>query len=286
VTEENATAPWFLDVADHVLAQVDPANNQVLASFKVPDDAVVVAPAAGSLWLARTDAGVVERRDPRDGHVITTITLETGLRAGMAVSPGTVWVASGKGNHVWRISTATNRVTATITVGQFPRSLAVSGTSLWVCSRDDEQGLWRIDTDTNQVVAKVEVTGGVAPCGGVSVAPDGAVWVINWNDATDENTLVRVDPDANIVTDAIPLGTGVAFGFASQTSAIWAVSSTNNTLLRVDPQAHRLDGQLSLDHQPVQVVFAGNALWAQAGVTDSSGNLVASSHIWRLTPVS
>jgi YVTN family beta-propeller protein len=286
VTEENATAPWFLDVADHVLAQVDPANNQVLASFKVPDDSVVVASADNSLWLARTNAGVVERRDPHDGHVLTTITLETGLRAGMAVSPGTVWVASGKGNHVWRIDTATNRVTATINVGQFPRSLAVGGNALWVCSRDDEQGLWRIDTETNQVVAKVEVTGGVAPCGGVSVASDGAVWVINWNDATDENTLVRVDPDANIVTDSIPLGTGVAFGFVSQTSAIWAVSSTNNTLLRVDPQKHRLAGQLKLDNQPVQVVFAGNALWAQAGVTDSSGNLVNGSYIWRLTPVS
>jgi YVTN family beta-propeller protein len=195
-------------------------------------------------------------------------------------------VASGKGNHVWRIDTATNRVTAIINVGQFPRSLAVGGNALWVCSRDDAQGLWRIDTETNQVVAKVGVTGGVAPCGGVSVASDGAVWVINWNDATDENTLVRVDPDANIVTDSIPLGTGVAFGFVSQTSAIWAVSSTHNTLLRVDPQKHRLVGQLKLDHQPVQVVFAGNALWAQAGVTDSSGNLVNGSYIWRLTPAS
>jgi virginiamycin B lyase len=282
----NATAPWFLDVVDHVLAQVDPGSNQVVTSFEVPDDAFVVASAADSLWLARTTAGVVERRDPHDGRVIKTIPLEPGLRAGMTVSPGTVWVASGKGNHVWRIDTATNRVTATITVGQFPRGLAVSGNSLWVCSRDDVQGLWRIDTDTNQVVAKIDVTGGVAPCGGVSIAPDGAVWVINWNDSTDENTLVRIDPGTNTITGAVPLGTAVTFGFVAQTNVIWAVSSTNKTLLRADPQALRLTGQLALDDQPVQLVFAGNALWAQTGITDSGGSLVAGSRIWRIAPTS
>jgi YVTN family beta-propeller protein len=280
----NGTAPWFLDVVDHVLAQVDPASDQVVASFKVPDDVYVAVSTAGSLWLARTTAGVVERRDPHDGHIVATITLEPGLRAGMVVSPGTVWVASGKGNHIWRINTSTNRVTATITVGQFPRGLAVSGNTLWVCSRDDQQGLWRIDMDTNQVVAKVDVTGGVTECGGVSVAPDDAVWVINWNDSTDENTLLRVDSSANTTTDSVPLGTGVAFGFVAQTTAIWAVSSTNKTLLRANPQAHRLVGQMPLDDQPVQAMFAGGALWAQAGETDGGGGLVPGAHLWRMTP--
>jgi YVTN family beta-propeller protein len=282
----NTTAPWFLDVVDHVLAQVDPASNQVVASLKVPDDVYTAEYAAGSLWLARTTAGAVERRDPHDGHIIETIPLETGLRAGMAVSPGTVWVASGKGNHVWRIDTATNRVSATISVGQFPRSLAISGDTLWVCSRDDEQGLWRIDIATNQVVAKIEVTEGVAPCGGVAVAPDGTVWVINWNDATDENTLIRVDPSANLPTDAVSLGAGVAFGFVAQANAIWAVSSTQKTLLRANPQTHRLTGQLAVADQPAQVMFAGGTLWAQSGETDSGGGLVPGARLWRITPAS
>jgi YVTN family beta-propeller protein len=279
----NGTAPWFLDVVDHVLAQVDPASNQVVASFKVPDDVYVATSAAGSLWLARTTSGVVERRDPHDGHIIATITVEPGLRAGMVVSPGTVWVASGKGNHIWRINTSTNRVTATITVGQFPRGLAVSGNALWVCSRDDQQGLWRIDMDTNQVVAKVDVTGGVTECGGVSVSPDGAVWVINWNDSTDENTLVRVDSSANTTTDSVPLGTGIAFGFAVQTNAIWVVSSDSKTLLEIDPARNSNVGHLALDSQPVQAMFAEGALWAQAGSTDSGGSLVAGSRLWHIS---
>jgi YVTN family beta-propeller protein len=292
----NATAPWFLDAVDHRLTQVDPASNQLLASYRVANDGDVAPLADGSLWLALTDTGVVQRLDPHDGHLIATVELEVGLRGGMAVSPGAVWVASGRNDHVWRIDTATNRVAEVLTVGQFPRSVAVSGDSLWVCSRDDPQGLWRIDTTTNQVVAKIDVTEKApaktsAQCGGVAAAPDGSVWVINWNDSSLESDLLHIDPTSNTVVASTNLGAGVAFNFAATNDSVWAVSSDlvsknqTYTLLRADPRTDSLVGKLSLDRQPVSVMFAGDALWAQAGMTDDSGALLAGGRLWRITPM-
>jgi YVTN family beta-propeller protein len=291
----NTTAPWFLDAVDHRLTQVDPASNRVMASFRVSNDGALATSADGSLWLALASSGEVQRLDSGDGNVIATVALEVGLRGGMAVSPGAVWVASGRNNHVWRIDTATNRVAQVLTVGAFPWSVAVSGNSLWVCSRDDPEGLWRIDTTTSQVVAKIDVTEkapGKTPsqCGGVAAAPDGSIWVINSNDSSLESDLLHVDPTSNTVVAAAHLGAGVAFSFAVTDDAVWAVSSDlvsknhSYSLLRADPRSGALAGKLTLDRQPVGVTFAGDALWAQSGVTDDSGAPLASGYLWRITP--
>jgi YVTN family beta-propeller protein len=301
--QSNANAPWFLDAVDHRLTQVDPTSNQVLASFRVASDGDVATSADGSLWLALTTVGVVQRLDSQDGHVIASVELEAGLLGGMAVSPGAVWVASARDNHVWRIDTTTNRVAQMLTVGQFPWSMAVSGNSLWVCSRDDTQGLRRIDTRTNQVVATIDVTeqapGKVSSkCGGVVAAPDGSVWVINHNVASLESDLLRIDPTSDTVGSSTNLGAGVAPSFAATNDAVWVVSadlmSKNHsyTLLRADARTGAIVGELALelqpvivvDLQPVSVVFAGNALWAQSGVTDDLGLPLASNRLLRIAP--
>jgi streptogramin lyase len=296
--QSNATAPWFLDAVDHRLTQVDLASNQVLASYRVANDADVATSSVGSLWLALTTSGEVQRLDPRDGHVIETVILEAGLRGGMAVSPGAIWVASGRNNHVWRIDIATNRVAQMLTVGAFPRGIAVSENSLWVCSRDDAQGLWRIDTTTNQVIAKIDVTETApgktpAQCAGVAAAPDGSVWVINSNPSSLESDLLHIDPTSDtVVGTPARLGAGVVSNFAVTDDAIWVASSAlvsksrMYSLLRADARTGAIVGKLSLDQQPVSVTFAGDALWAQAGITDDSGAPLAGGSLWRITPTS
>ena len=296
----NTTAPWFLDAIDHRFAQVDPASNQVLASYRVANDGDVATSADGSLWLALTSSGEVQRLDPRTGAAIATVGLEAGLRGGVVASPGAVWVASGRNNHVWRIDTATNRVAQMLTVGAFPWSMVVSGDSLWVCSRDDPQGLWRIDTTTNQVIAKIDVTEtapGKVPsqCSGVATAPDGSVWVINGNPSSLESDLLHIDPTSNtIIGTPTLLGAGVASGFAVTAEGIWIVSndlandlaSKNHsyTLHRADPHTGALIGNLSLEQQSSSVMSTGGALWAQSSITDDSGAPLAGNVLWRITP--
>jgi YVTN family beta-propeller protein len=221
----------------------------------------------------------------------------------MAVSPGAVWVASGRNDHVWRIDTATNRVAQVLSVGAFPWSLAVSGNSLWVCSRDDSHGLWRIDTTTNQVVAKIDVTEqgpGKVPskCGWVAATPDGSIWVTNHNDSSLESDLLRIDPTSYTVGPPTHLGLGVAPSFAATDDAVWVVSADlvaknhTYTLLRADTRTGALVGTLALNLQPISVadlppgsvVFTGAALWAQSGITDDSGAPLASNRLLRITP--
>jgi YVTN family beta-propeller protein len=293
--QSNATAPWFLDAVDHRLTQVDPASNQVLASLRVSNDGDVATSADGSLWLARTTSGEVQRLDPRTGDVVATVELEVGLRGGLAVSPGAIWVASGRNNHVWRIDTATNRVAKMLTVGAFPWSMAVSGDSLWVCSRDDAQGLWRIDTTTDQVTAKIDVTEqapGKTPsqCSGVAAAPDGSVWLISSNPSSLESDLFHLDPTNNTIGTPAHLGAGVASSFAVTAEGVWIVSndlaSKNHTYIlhRADPLTGVLVGNLSLNQQSNSVMVAGGALWAQSSVTDDSGAPLAGIVLWRVMP--
>jgi YVTN family beta-propeller protein len=284
-TVPAATGVWFLDAVDHRVTQVNSADNDIVASFPVPTDAYVLASTADALWITRNTAGTVERLDPHTGQVVATIPLLPHLRAGIALSANAVWVASGTNNTIWRIDTRTNRVVATIPVGMFPRSLAVGDGSLWVCTGHDTPGLWRIDLNTNRVVAKIDVSENqTSQCGGVAVAPDGSVWVINYYSDDDTNDLLRINPQTNAITATVALGKDVTFGLVAQANAIWAVSDVRQVLLRIDPQMNRLIGSLSLKSQPVAMALEGGALWIQGGITDDSGSLVAGGRLWRITP--
>jgi YVTN family beta-propeller protein len=50
-----------------------------------------------------------------------------------------VWVANVEDNSVARIDPATARVTRTVAVGSDPSALAVSGGTLWVASDGDNE---------------------------------------------------------------------------------------------------------------------------------------------------
>jgi YVTN family beta-propeller protein len=282
-TPPEAAGVWFLDVVDHRATQVNPTTNTVVASIPVPSDVYVLGATADALWVTRNSAGTVERLDPHTGHVIATIPLQPHLRIGITFSANSLWVASGANNTVWRIDTRTNRVVAKIAVGAFPQSVAVGDGTLWVCNGHEIPGLWRIDLNTSRVVAKIDVSEGrVSDCGGVAVAPDGSVWVINYYSDDDTNDLLRINPQANAVIASIPLGKDVAFGLVAEDDAIWAVSDVRQVLLRVDPQTNRLLGSMALNKQPVFAVLEGGVLWVQSGITDDSGSFVAGGRLWRI----
>ena len=83
-----------------------------------------------------------------------------------------MWVANSRDATVWRIDPATNRVVATITVGEGPSGVAVApgGTSVWV-SNALSGTLSKIDPTVGKVVKSVPV--GDQPQG-VAVSADAA----------------------------------------------------------------------------------------------------------------
>jgi YVTN family beta-propeller protein len=105
-------------------------------------------------------------------------------------------VTSNNTASVSRIDPITNAVTATITVGNGPRLVAVSpdGSSVWV-SNYGSGTVSRINTTTNVATS---ITVGSNPFG-VAVSPDGSsVWVTNNGGTTVSRIIFPPQPPANI----------------------------------------------------------------------------------------
>jgi YVTN family beta-propeller protein len=107
------------------------------------------------------------------------------------------------------IDTATNTVTATISVGEEPIGVAVSpdGSRVYVTNQAGFSTASVIDTATNTVTATIPVG---MEASGVAITPDGSkVYVVN----TRDNTVSVIATATNTVTATIPVGLNpVAFG--------------------------------------------------------------------------
>lgn len=113
---------------------------------------------------------------------------------GVTVLGSKVYVANYRSNNVSVINTATNAVTATISVGAGPRGIIGRGTNIYV-ENFDEGTLSIIDTNTNTVTDTIDI--GHSPAGLSVVGSD--IYVSNFQDGvirifdTNTNTLRLVE---------------------------------------------------------------------------------------------
>ena len=84
----------------------------------------------GAIWVASTDDGVVTRIDPGSGARVD-IPVGAGPSA-LASAAGSVWVSNTAAGTVSRIDASTNKVVATIEIGNAPAGIAEEGGLLWV----------------------------------------------------------------------------------------------------------------------------------------------------------
>ena len=126
-------------------------------------------------------------------------TIHTGGQpGGLRFAAGSVWVGSNRGQEIYRIDPATNRVT-TVQVGRdSPTWLEATDTAVWAASGPTNTVV-RLDPATNRVTADIPV--GTFPVDGV-VGPDGLVWIPNQGD----NSVSRIDPATNKVVDTVKVG--------------------------------------------------------------------------------
>ena len=133
-----------------------------------------------------------------------------GVRNGVAVGEGAVWISNEASGTVSRLDPASGAL-QTITVGNGPAGIAVGEGAVWVANAIDGT-LSRINPGDNSVAAAIPVGHGPS---GVAIAA-GSVWVTNRYDGT----VSRIDPSANHVTDRIRVGETPG-GIASDGSDIW-----------------------------------------------------------------
>ena len=217
--------------------------------------------------------------------------IPVGSRPGVPVAgDGAVWVPNTGDGTISRIDPTSNRVTATIHIGNqlafykrdcelkgsvhsymltsfhvrdcdLPSAVAAGAGSLWVAKNDD-QAVLRMDPKTHQILARVPV--GIVPFD--MAANDSGIWVTAyWADV-----VVRIDPKTNQVVArfTVPDGAG---GLAVSDRAVWVTGTVAGTLTRIDPATNQVVATIPIDCNgpcyqgslPLPVLDTGTAVWVR-----------------------
>lgn len=179
------------------------------------------------------------------------IQIEVGAgTAGVATGAGAVWVTSSSEARVLRIDPGTNRVDASVDVGESPESIAASDDAVWVTHRDSRAT--RIDPSTGSVVATVDVGG---PGGDIAIT-DEAVWITNFEDAT----VSRIDSATNRVVAEIGVGENPT-AIAATRTAVWVANYGSESVATIDPRTNSVVDTIDVGAPPSDLVADQNSVW-------------------------
>jgi streptogramin lyase len=213
-----------------------------------------------------------------------------GQRPGVPVAgEGAVWVPNTADGSVSRIDPRTNRVVATLRIGDqvafyhrdceakwnvhafmgpsfhvrdcdLPSAAAVGAGALWVLKNDDKMVV-RVDPTSERIVARVPLA--FVPFD--IAATNDAVWITGYYD----DAVARIDPRSNrvVATWTVPDG---AAGIAPTDGAIWVASSIAGKVSRIDPATNRLVATIAIDcpvpcegSVPLAIAAGPNAIWVR-----------------------
>jgi serine/threonine protein kinase len=232
---------------------------------------------------------------------VGAVVLAGALAAGIALSlgsdgpakPSTKPTSSPKVDSLQRIDPKTNKLAATIGVGNNPRTVAAGFGRVWVGSADD-QSVLRIDPKTYEINGRRPSTGPNS----IALRP-GEVYVAN-----SDLTLMKIDPatlefqyKANSGYRSVAVGEGaiwtvgarglvrvnhegrsvktIAVGFhpfevVTGAGAVWVLDDKLQMLFKVDPRTNRVD-RIPLGFDPGG---GGVGFW-RVWVTDNGGDALA-----------
>ena len=126
---------WVTSRSQNSVFVIDPRSNQVTQRVNVGSGPTAVAAGFGSVWVANSLDGTVDRIDAlthtpiglvRVGHEPSSLTVD---------DRGSVWVGNESGDSVWRIDAGGDQaVTARVGVGSAPTALAAGQSNVYVAS--------------------------------------------------------------------------------------------------------------------------------------------------------
>jgi virginiamycin B lyase len=175
----------------------------------------------------------------------------------MAVGFGSLWIPDCTDKTLSRVDLETNQVSATILLSPADSEggIAAGSDSIWMMT-DPKGILSRIDPETNREVAEIQVPSGSFVC---VVGEDGAVWVTS----TEHNTVVRVDPKTNLITDRVTVGLQPRFTAAGG-GAIWTLNQGDGTVSRIDVRTKELVTNIDIGAPGSggEIAYGEGFLWA------------------------
>jgi YVTN family beta-propeller protein len=105
-----------------------------------------------ALWVAARRRALIQRVDPKTGVVLKPIRVGRYRSEDIVYSRGWLWIATPEANVVTKVSTS-NYEQIPISVGQFPRQLAVSRDTVYVTNYNSSN-LTMINAKTSEVIGE------------------------------------------------------------------------------------------------------------------------------------
>ena len=232
-------------------------SGRVTGQVHVGSGPAAMAAGAGAVWVANTIDGTVSRIDlsAPDGQA-DTIALNqpqggSARPSAIAVGDGAVWVTDISDSTLERIDPSTNRVVATIPVGNGPDAVTIVGNDVWVAnSLDDTVSV--VAADSDRLAATVPV--GADPSA-LSYG-DGAVWVAD----TESADVVRIDPATRHPIASVSVSSSPSAVVAAA-SGVWVADSLADTVSRINPSTNQVTSTQTVGSTPGGLALSGHDLW-------------------------
>jgi streptogramin lyase len=257
---------WVTAYGSAEVHKVDPATNEVVATFETDGQPCGVVFAGGSLWVGSVKGALIDQIDPSSGEILGRVTTG-GQVYDVQAGYGSVWVVNREGGDVLRIDPATAKIVASVSAGGLLYGLAVNADGVWASSQL-ENTIVHVDPETNEIVDTitdpinqpftfawtpgslwVSHRNGVVsqldtrigkfvarvdtPHDGSSGDPDSAGGFVWYPDGV-SGDLLRIDPEAAKVTAQVPLDKGFSVAQAGFDS-VWVARFGGDGLARIDP---------------------------------------------------
>ena len=153
----SGPSPWVACKEQARVVRVDPKRRKIAASLRLGAPVIAVASGYSSIWAL--DAGsTLYRIRPATARVTKRIALGAGAPYNIWIGAGSVWVVDDRAGQVIRVSAATNRVVARISVGDGPADMVFGDTAAWVINHRD-RGLVRIGLGNNKATRLATIPG-------------------------------------------------------------------------------------------------------------------------------
>ena len=256
---DGAGSVWVADTAAGAVERIDPASGLAVDQILVGGDPGSIASGGGAIWVASSVGATLTRIDPVTESVTQTIALPGSNTSAIAFAGGAVWVADSVARELFEIDAGTGSLQRTLSLDLQPSAVATAAGAIWVTGYDDA-AVEEIDPASGQIIARVHVGNGPVAL----AAAFGSLWVANSLDAT----VSRIDPATRAVTATIPVGSGPT-ALASAAGSVWVANQYSDDASRIDPRSNRVVGTVEVGGTPTSLAVSTVRLWV--GVAADSG---------------
>jgi YVTN family beta-propeller protein len=134
------------------LVPIDPKTGRLGTVVSYPYGIMSMTSSPSALWVAARRRAMIQRVDPHTGQLVKSIRVGRSRSEDIVYSRGWLWIATPEDNVVTKLDTS-DSTQIPISVGQFPRQLAVSRDTVYVTNYNSSD-LTVIDAKSSEVVGE------------------------------------------------------------------------------------------------------------------------------------